>query len=105
MPTGNGERVPLASGAEFIFRSSPAGYFNSSHPSSRRHYVVVVSGEMEIGASDGTVRRLKVGDWMLAEDVAGKEHTTRVTHGRPSEVNFWMRSLRQSTMYTITVRS
>ena len=78
---GHGERVALAPGAEFMFSTSPGGYFNSWHASSRRHYAIVLSGEMEIGASDGSVRRLRPGDLLLAEDVTGKGHTTRIVDG------------------------
>jgi uncharacterized cupin superfamily protein len=35
-------------------------------------------GECEVTASDGTIRRLTVGELLLLEDTSGKGHSTRV---------------------------
>ena len=40
-----------------------------------RRLVIHLSGEVEIGASDGTRRVLRAGDIRLMEDVSGKGHT------------------------------
>jgi quercetin dioxygenase-like cupin family protein len=60
-----------------IFRRSPADQFIDWHPAPRRQFVVTLSGEAEVEASDGEVRRIGPGTVMLAEDVAGKGHITR----------------------------
>ncbi|HLT18975.1 MAG TPA: hypothetical protein VKZ96_05915, partial [Thermomicrobiales bacterium] len=60
-----------------IFRRTPADQFIDWHPAPRRQFVVTLSGEAEIEASDGEVRRIGPGTIMLAEDVTGKGHITR----------------------------
>ena len=45
------------------------------HPLPERRLVIHLSGEVEIGASDGAKRVLRAGDIRLMEDVTGKGHT------------------------------
>jgi hypothetical protein len=47
------------------------------HTAPRRQLVVLLSGEIEIEASDGVKRTAKAGDVVLAEDVTGKGHISR----------------------------
>ena len=68
------ELIP-ASGV--IFRRSPADQYIDWHPAPRRQFVVTLSGEAEVEASDGEVRRIGPGTVMLAEDLTGKGHITR----------------------------
>ena len=65
------------------FFGAPAGWRSDWHPSSGRNLFCVISGEWEISASDGEVRRFSHGDVVLVEDVTGKGHASRVT----SDVN------------------
>jgi hypothetical protein len=60
-----------------IFRRSAADQFIDWHPAPRRQYVVTLSGEAEVEASDGEIRRIGPGTIMLAEDTTGKGHITR----------------------------
>lgn len=60
-----------------VFAQQPAGTFLDWHPAPRRQYVIVVSGQLEIGLGDGTVRRFGPGDARLVEDTTGQGHTTR----------------------------
>jgi hypothetical protein len=60
-----------------IFRRSPADQLIDWHPAPRRQFVITLSGEAEIEASDGEVRRIGPGTVMLAEDLTGKGHITR----------------------------
>ncbi len=60
-----------------IFRRSPADQLLDWHPAPRRQFVITLSGEAEVEASDGEVRRIGPGTIMLAEDVTGKGHITR----------------------------
>ena len=64
--------------AGVIFRESPTGRFSDWHNAPRRQYVVNLSGEVEIGLGDGTVKRFGPGHVTLAEDLTGHGHTTRV---------------------------
>ncbi len=63
--------------AHIVFSEQPAGKFLDWHPAPRRQYVIVVSGQLEIGFGDGTVRRFGPGDARLVEDTTGQGHTTR----------------------------
>jgi len=67
----------------FMFREFPADYFSDWHNAPRRQFVITVSGEMEIGLGDGTVHRFGPGQVLLAEDLTGRGHTTRVVGGGP----------------------
>ena len=60
------------------FRKSEPGYFIDFHPAPRRQYVITLEGEVEIGLGDGTTHRFGPGDVMLADDLTGKGHTTKV---------------------------
>jgi len=43
-----------------------------------RQFLICLSGEIEVTASDGKKRRFGPGDAVLMEDVSGKGHRTRV---------------------------
>ncbi len=60
------------------FRTSPAGYELGWHCAPRRQYTITLRGEAEIEVGDGTVHRIGPGDVLLAEDLTGQGHITRV---------------------------
>jgi hypothetical protein len=47
------------------------------HPAPRRQWCITLSGSVEIGVGDGTVRTFGPGDVFLAEDVSGQGHTAK----------------------------
>jgi quercetin dioxygenase-like cupin family protein len=61
----------------FFTRSRP-GNDSGWHTAPRRQYVIGIKGEVEIATGDGTALRFKPGDVLLAEDLTGHGHTTRV---------------------------
>ncbi len=63
--------------AHIVFSEQPVGKFLDWHPAPRRQYVIVISGQLEIGFGDGTTRRFGPGDARLVEDTTGQGHTTR----------------------------
>jgi hypothetical protein len=69
------------------FAELPDGMVQSWHHAPARQIVVVLSGEMEVGTSDGQTRRWRTGEAFLADDLTGKGHTTR-TIGGPVRVLF-----------------
>lgn len=81
--------VPLAPGSSssdlselipaqgVIFRRSSPDQFVDWHHAPRRQFVITLSGEAEVEASDGEVRRIGPGTVLLAEDLTGKGHITR----------------------------
>ena len=66
------------------FRELAAGAFMDWHPAPRRQYVIVLTGQLELGFKDGTLKRLNPGDATLAEDTTGPGHTTRVVGSGPA---------------------
>jgi quercetin dioxygenase-like cupin family protein len=56
----------------------PRGFVWAGHPASRRQYVIIVSGRGEVDVAGGKKVQLAPGRVLLAEDVTGKGHTTRV---------------------------
>jgi quercetin dioxygenase-like cupin family protein len=60
------------------FRVSPPGYVLNWHCAPRRQYSISLSGEAEVEVGDGTVKRIRPGDVLLAEDLTGQGHITRV---------------------------
>lgn len=68
-----------------VFKESPKGDFIDWHPAPRRQYVIIISGELEIGLGDGSLHRFGPGDGRLVEDTTGHGHTTRVV-GQSSTV-------------------
>ena len=75
-PSGS-ELSELYPATGVIFRRSPVGQRIDWHPAPRRQFVVTLSGEAEVEASDGEIRTIGPGTVMLAEDVTGKGHITR----------------------------
>jgi quercetin dioxygenase-like cupin family protein len=65
------------------FSEDAPGTFFDWHPAPRRQWVVILSGQLEIGLGDGTRRRFGPGDARLVEDTTGHGHTTRVTSDQP----------------------
>jgi hypothetical protein len=56
----------------------PRGFVWEGHPASKRQYVVIVSGRGEVDVAGGKKVQLTPGRVLLAEDVIGKGHVTRV---------------------------
>jgi quercetin dioxygenase-like cupin family protein len=68
---------------QISFREDPVGRFIDWHPAPRRQFVIILSGQLEIGLGDGSKQVFGPGDARLVEDTTGKGHTTRV-HGTQS---------------------
>jgi quercetin dioxygenase-like cupin family protein len=56
----------------------PRGFVWEGHPASKRQYVIIISGRGEVDVVGGKKVQLAPGRVLLAEDVTGKGHTTRV---------------------------
>lgn len=61
----------------YLARGVP-GMFETWHTTRRKRYIVVISGEAEVTATDGERARLVPGTLYLTEDLTGKGHTFRV---------------------------
>ncbi len=72
--------------AHITFQELGAGAFVDWHNAPRYQYVIILSGEMEIGLNDGTLRRFGPGDALLASDTTGSGHTTKSAGTGPALV-------------------
>jgi hypothetical protein len=79
----HGEATSMQSVAGIAFRVSPPGYVLDWHCAPRRQYSISLSGNAEIEVGDGTVARIGPGDVVLAEDLTGQGHITRVVGDQP----------------------
>jgi hypothetical protein len=79
----HGEGTAMQPVAGISFRVSPPGYVLDWHCAPRRQYSISLSGNAEIEVGDGTVARIGPGDVVLAEDLTGQGHVTRVVGGAP----------------------
>lgn len=78
----HGEGTPLQKTNGITFRVASPGYVLEWHCAPRRQYTITLSGEAEIEVGDGTVKRVTPGDVLLAEDLTGQGHITRVVGNR-----------------------
>jgi quercetin dioxygenase-like cupin family protein len=68
---------------QISFNVWPKDRFLDWHPAPRRQFVIILSGQLEIGCGDGTKQVFGPGDARLVEDTTGKGHTTRVVSNEP----------------------
>jgi hypothetical protein len=74
------ETLPAA-GVRFM--GAGAGASMAPHPAPQRQLMIVVQGQWECIASDGSSRLFGPGGYVLMEDVSGVGHTTRNLPGDP----------------------
>ncbi|MCH8090420.1 MAG: hypothetical protein IH955_10465 [Chloroflexi bacterium] len=68
---------------KITFQEQPVGKFLDWHPAPRRQFVIILSGQLEIGLGDGTKQVFGPGDARLVEDTTGQGHTTAVYGSQP----------------------
>jgi quercetin dioxygenase-like cupin family protein len=79
----HGDATPMQAVKGVTFRVAPPGYVLSWHCAPRRQYTITLSGAVEIEVGDGTIKQLGAGDVLLAEDLTGQGHITRVVGEQP----------------------
>ena len=78
--TDGGDRsqaAELVPGTGILVRRFEPGRTNPWHHAPGRYAVFTLSGAVDITIGDGSVRRIGVGDVLLAEDLSGQGHETR----------------------------
>jgi len=70
------------------FLRAPSGWFGDWHPTPTRQYMCLLSGVLEVEASDGEVREISAGEIVLLEDTEGRGHSTRVISEQPAVLVF-----------------
>ena len=80
-------RVATKPGEDLVFRTSVENSFSDWHNPSRRQYLFVIDGQMEVSVNDGTSRFFRPGDVLLAEDMTGQGHVTKSVGGAYTSVS------------------
>lgn len=62
------------------------GEFIDFHGVSTPRFLIVLSGQLEIGLGDGSKHVLSKGDIVLADDVTGRGHTSRTIGAEPVRI-------------------
>jgi quercetin dioxygenase-like cupin family protein len=63
--------------SKYRFYTFQPGWFGDWHPCPTRQFLSLMSGEVEMETTDGSVQRLRPGDLILLEDTSGRGHVTR----------------------------
>ena len=69
--------------SQIRFSLRQPGVLQAWHPAPQRQFVVILSGQLEIGFEDGSTKIFGQGDARLVEDVSGKGHTTIALGNEP----------------------
>lgn len=77
-PTPASSPIPATG---LMFFCPPPEAFVDWHPTPRRQFNLILSGEVEVEVSNGEIRRFVPGNVLLVEDVEGQGHRTRVVGG------------------------
>jgi len=67
-------RAPLA----MIINETDPGHQYDWHNAPRKQWVITLQGQIEVQLRDGTLRRFGAGSLLLAEDLTGSGHATKV---------------------------
>ena len=87
LPADDIHRIATKPGEDLVFRHSAANAFSDWHHPTRRQYLIVLEGQMEVTCGSGDTRRFQPGDVLLAEDLTGQGHQTRAIDGRYRSVS------------------
>ncbi len=76
-------RSELMKATNIFFREVGVDYQWDWHNVSRRQFLIVLGGAIEIEIGDGTRRQFGTGDVLLAEDTMGRGHISRAVNNQP----------------------
>jgi hypothetical protein len=80
-PASYGRETGLIAALGVVFRENRVNDSLDFHTAPRRQFVITIFGVGEIECGDGSRRRFKAGDIMLADDLTGQGHITREIEG------------------------
>ena len=69
---------PFRQALLYAFGTLPADWYGIQHPAPKRQFSFFLTGEVEVQAGDGEIRRFGSGSVLLMEDTNGKGHVARV---------------------------
>ena len=74
-------RIATKPGEDLVFRKGVVDYVSDWHNPSRRQYLFILEGRVEVSVKDGSAMVLNPGDALLAEDMTGQGHITKSIGG------------------------
>ncbi len=78
----------LMKATSIFFRETSVDYQWDWHNASRRQFLIVLGGKVEIEIGDGTRRQFGPGDILLAEDTTGRGHISRAVNNQSRKAIF-----------------
>lgn len=66
---------------QMVYLKLPSGWYGDLHPAPRRQQMTLLTGTLEVVASDGEARQFAPGETVLVEDTTGKGHATKSVDG------------------------
>jgi hypothetical protein len=81
-------------------RQSPVGFRSAVHCTEHPQWVIVLSGTMEIGLADGSVRRFAAGQHFFANDILPED-----SDFDPDVHGHWSRQVGDKPLETLFVRA
>lgn len=73
----------LRAPSSMLLNETDAGHQYDWHNAPARQWVITLQGEIEVQLRDGTTRRFGPGSVLLAEDLKGSGHATKVVGSEP----------------------
>ena len=86
-------RIATKPGEDLVFRTFEENRAVERHNPTRRQYLFVLNGQMEVSVKDGTTLVFNPGDVLLAEDMTGQGHLTRSVGGSYTSVSMGIHDL------------
>ena len=80
-------RIATKPGEDLVFRTFEEGRAVEWHNPTRRQYLFMLNGQMEVSVKDGTTLVFSPGDVLLAEDMTGQGHLTKCVGGPYTSVS------------------
>jgi hypothetical protein len=90
---------PLRPSSGYQLRQSPVGFRSSFHCTTSPQWLIVLSGQMEIGLQDGSARIFKAGDHFYSADTLPEGASFD-----PSIHGHWSRQVGDEPLVTLFVR-
>lgn len=82
-PDRHMDTTPMQAARSVAIRRVAPGVVLDWHPAPRRQYLFTLAGAWDIECGDGAVERFQAGDVMLADDLTGHGHKSRVFGNEP----------------------
>ncbi len=86
-PSETVHRISTKPGEDLVFRKFEENRASEWHNPTRRQYLFVLEGQMEVSVKVGTTLVFNPGDVLLAEDMTGQGHLTRSVGGPYTSVS------------------